>query len=166
MTTENLSSVAEPASPSLQGETRPSARILVVDDDAALRQLNTELLLNAGYEVEAVEDGAIAWDDLQSNFYDLLITDNNMPKVTGISLVQKLHAARMAIPVILVTGKPPLAELARHPWLQIEAMLLKPYAADELLAMVSNVLRAIDSAATRLAPPPSALASLPNRLKF
>lgn len=166
MTTENFSQTAALADASLENETKPPARILVVDDDADIRQLNTELLLTAGYEVDAAEDGAVAWNELQSKSYDLLVTDNNMPHVSGIGLLEKLHVARMAIPVILVTGEPPTAALARHPWLHIEALLLKPYAADELLAVVNNVLRAIDSAAGQIASPTRVAAPVPNRLRF
>ena len=140
--------------PSLQNEANPPARILVVDDDADICRLNTELLLSAGYDVNHAEDGAGAWDELQCNAYDLLVTDHHMRKLCGVGLLKKLYGAGLAIPVILVTGKPPTAELARHPWLQIEAILLKPYAADELLAVVSNVLRAMDNANRQIAPPP------------
>jgi DNA-binding response OmpR family regulator len=167
MTAENVSPAPELVRSSPQSEVNPPARILVVDDDVDIRRVNMELLLDAGYEVDAAEDGVAAWDELQSNCYDLLVTEQHMRKLSGVGLLKKLHVAGLAIPVILVAGEPPTAELARHPWLQIEAMLLKPYAADELLAVVSNVLRAIDSAAVQLAPPPGLVGvSVSNRLSF
>jgi len=130
-------------------------RILVVDDDTAVRQQCAELLTDSGYHVDAAEDGAIAWDTLQRNGYDLLVTDHSMPKVTGVDLVKKLRAARMALPVILVSGSIPIEELNRHPWLQLAATLLKPFTSDELLATVKEALRA-SAGATELNP------SLPN----
>lgn len=138
----------------LETEADLPSRILVVDDDADIRRLNGELLINAGYQVGQAEDGWAAWEELQLNGYDLLVTDNNMPRLTGVGLLQKLHAARMALPCILVTGAAPVDELARHPWLQVEAMLLKPYSADELITVVRNVLRAIDDAGGQIMPPP------------
>ncbi len=50
-----------------------------------------------------------------------------MPKVTGVELLQKLHDARLALPVIMATGTIPEAEFARYPWLRPNATLLKPY---------------------------------------
>jgi DNA-binding response OmpR family regulator len=68
-----------------------------------------------------------------------------MPKLTGVELVRKLRAARMAVPVVLAAGRLPAYELARNPSFQLAAMLLKPFAVDTLLDTVKNVLRATDS---------------------
>ncbi len=120
---------------------RPAHRILVVDDDASLRQFNTVVLIHSGYAVDSAEDGAVAWEALNTDNYDLLITDHNMPKVTGLELVRKLRAARMALPVILVSGVMPTEELDRHPGVRIEATLLKPFTMARLLETVQEVLR-------------------------
>jgi DNA-binding response OmpR family regulator len=81
----------------------------VVEDDQLLRQkLNTKtVLVHAGYLVDVAEDGAAAWDALQANRYDLLITDNNMPEMSGMELLKKLRSARMELPVIMATGTCP-----------------------------------------------------------
>jgi len=131
---------------------KPSHRILVVDDEPDIRRLNAEVLIGSGYHVDAVEDGAVAWDVLQRNSYDLLVTDNNMPKVSGIKLLKKLHAVRMSMPVILMSGTMPTEELKRHPWLQIDATLLKPYTIAELLGNVKEVLRTTDGFHDQAAP--------------
>jgi response regulator RpfG family c-di-GMP phosphodiesterase len=80
-------------------EPNPRQRILVVEDDAAIRQVNQEVLTYSGYHVDGAEDGAAAWAALQQINYDLVVTDNDMPKVPrvpkvtvtreGISLCQK-----------------------------------------------------------------------------
>ena len=62
-------------------------RILVAEDDHDVRRLNTEVLIDSGYHVDAAQDGAIAWDILQIKSYDLLITDYDMPKLSGLELV-------------------------------------------------------------------------------
>jgi len=131
------------ASPS-QLQPRPPYRILVVEDDESLRQLNTEVLKQSGYAVDAADDGDVAWETLQLTSYDLLITDQNMARVCGIELLKKLRAARMELPVIMVTGTMPEAELALHPWLQPAAVLLKPYTIPELLGVVRDVLYAAE----------------------
>jgi DNA-binding response OmpR family regulator len=136
-------------------QANPPQRILVVDDEPHIRRLSAEVLAFSGYQVVAVEDGAVAWDTLQLNSYDLLVTDHNMPKLTGVDLVKKLHAAHMALPVILVTGAPPTEELKRHPWLQIDATLLKPYTVEELLGTVTKVLRATVNAREQIEPLPN-----------
>jgi CheY-like chemotaxis protein len=129
----------------------PRHRILVAEDDDDIRRLNIEVLAGSGYKVDAAADGASAWDALQISGYDLLVTDYNMPGMSGIELIKKLHAARMALPVILVSGTIPTEKLKRHPWLQIDAVLPKPYTPDELLATVRKVLDSIDGIARQAA---------------
>jgi DNA-binding response OmpR family regulator len=128
-------------------------RILVVEDDADIRQLNTEALTQCGYHVDAAQDGAVAWDTLQASGYDLMVTDNEMPKVTGVDLLKKLHAARMAVPVIMATGALPVDEFTRYPWLQPAAMLIKPYTLDELVGTVRQVLSVAESSHGQTTPP-------------
>lgn len=139
----------------IPGQTSPLPRILVVDDDISVRQLNAEVLFHSGYQVDAAADGAAAWEILNTDSYDLLITDHNMPKLTGVELLKRLRAARMALPAILISGAMPTEELNRDPRLQIEATLLKPFTPDELLGTVRKVLRATDGVRERSAPPPN-----------
>ena len=132
----------------------PPRRILVVDDDREIRQFSTKVLIRSGYQVDAAEDGAAAWEALQIEAFNLLITDHNMPKLTGVELVKKLRSARLAVPVILATGTLPSAELDRNPNLELAAMLLKPFTTDDLLRTVREVLRATDSRREPGAPSP------------
>ncbi len=130
----------------------PSARILVVEDNVEIRQLSTQILMRSGgYQVDAAGDGAAGWEALQASNFDLLITDHNMPKLTGVELVKKVRSARMALPVILATGTLPEEELARHPWLQLAATLFKPFSPHQLLATVQAVL-GVDERSARVAP--------------
>ena len=115
-------------------------RILLVDDDRDFRELQKELLTAAGYEVESANDGMAGWEALRTNDYDLVITDNHMPRMTGLKMIENLHAAHITIPVIMATGNLPLEEFGRRPWLKPEATLQKPYTDGELLATVRNVL--------------------------
>ena len=121
----------------------------MADDDDKIRELTSKALTRSGFIVDAVEDGAIAWGALQTDRYDLLVTDNEMPNLTGVGLLQKLHAAHMTLPVILTTGNLPQEELMRHPWLEIEAVLIKPYAFDDLFNLITNVLRVIHEGKNR-----------------
>ena len=130
-------------------------RILVVDDDSGVRQLTVNVLANSGYDVKAAKDGAAGWEALQAGSYDLIVTDNKMPRVTGIEMIERLRSARMTIPVIMATGCFPTNELARKPWLTPDAMLQRPHSNDDLLAAVKEILRAKDAPRKRIAPPPN-----------
>ena len=141
MNERTISGAEEPASAELQSRILPPHRILVVEDDSTIRRLNTQILLRSGYEVDDVEDGAVAWDALQLNRYDLIITDHKMPRMSGVELIEKLRAARMALPVIMATGMLPKEEFARNPSLEPDATLIKPYTIYELLEKVQEVLR-------------------------
>jgi two-component system chemotaxis response regulator CheY len=121
-----------------------SCRILVVDDDHDLRQISVDVLTSSGYCVEGVTDGAAGWEALQTCEYDLVITDNHMPKMTGLEMIEKLHSARIRIPVIMATGILPLDEFARKPWLKPEATLERPFTSDHLLATVGKILGTAD----------------------
>jgi DNA-binding NtrC family response regulator len=136
-------------------ERQPNIRqhILVVDGDPLIRRLNREVLIYSGYQVDAVEDEASAWEALYASKYDLLITDHDLPKVSGVHLLKKIHATRLAVPVILATGILPAWELSKNPWLQPAAMVLKPYTFDELMATVEDVLHA-DAAVSHVFVPP------------
>jgi DNA-binding response OmpR family regulator len=142
MKENKLSQAAVSVGQRLQCPTKPLGHILVVDDDTDIRQLSSDVLIHSGYEVDAAADGAAAWEALQIKDFDLLITDHNMPRLTGVELVRKLRSARMALPVIMATGRLPTEELAQNPPLQLAAMLPKPFSVEELLGIVTKVLRA------------------------
>jgi DNA-binding response OmpR family regulator len=149
MKTNSTQRAGSPARNEAENGSGPPRRILVVDDERDMRRLHAEVLSCYGYQVDTAEDGAAAWNKLQLASYDLLITDHNMPKVTGLELVGKARAAGMALPVILMSGAMPLAELNRHPELQINATLEKPFIITEVLEKVENALRRHENMARR-----------------
>ena len=155
-----------PAGIRLPWEPKASRRILVVDDEPLLRLLYTKLLTELNYQVDSAEDGAIAWDALQMTPYDLLITDNLMPKMSGVELLEKIHNARMALPIIMATGTFPEAEFAHSPWLQPEITLLKPYTPKEFLEAVEEILHASNGLREEpVAPPACQIRPLANHLR-
>lgn len=124
-----------------QNPALPGARrIILVDDEKDARRFGMAVLTSAGYLVEGFENGAAGWKALQANNYDLVVTDNKMPKMTGLEMIEKLRSADMAILVILATGTSPVHEFARKPWLKPDAILHKPFSSDQLLETVRNVL--------------------------
>ena len=119
----------------------PPCCILLVEDDRDLLQINAEVLRQSGYQVDTAEDGASGWRALNARSYDVLITDHTMPRVTGLDLIKKLRSEEMQLSVILASGTVPTEELSRYPWLELDAMLLKPYAVEEMLEAVKMVRR-------------------------
>jgi DNA-binding response OmpR family regulator len=144
-----------PAGAQLHWETYPiPRRVLVVDDNPLIRELYTKALADAGYQVDGAEDGAGAWDALQVTAYDLLITDNLMPNVSGVDLLKKIYTARMTLPIIMATGTFPEEEFNLYPELQPEITLLKPHTVTEFLEAVEEVLYVHNGLREESVPPP------------
>jgi DNA-binding response OmpR family regulator len=154
MTIKTMPRVAKVIHALQPSETIPKQRILVVDDEPLIRMLNTDILVDAGFHVDTAEDGAAAWGALQLNNYDLLVTDNQMPKVCGVELIEKVRVAGMVLPVIMATATLLEEGYVEHLWLQPFALLLKPYSLAEFLGAVKAVLRAtsLTGAPTALVP--------------
>jgi len=125
-----------------QRQTNPPYRILVVDDDVDIRDICVQVLTACGYQADAVADGGAAWKVLRARSYDLLITDHNMPRITGIELVRILRSHRMTLPVVLMSGILPAEAVIRDSSLQLAGTLLKPFTVEELLGIVTEVLYA------------------------
>lgn len=96
-------------SPGGAARTRQTAakRVLVADDSITVRQLQKQLLESHGYKVKLAVDGMEAWNAIRLGEFDLLITDVDMPRMTGIELVGKVRqeAQLTALPVIIISYK-------------------------------------------------------------
>ncbi len=125
------------------------ASILYAEDNEALRRLSTLMLTRSGYVVTPVEDGLQAWQALHADHYDLLITDNEMPRLTGVELIKRVRSARMRLPVIVASGTVNTEEVNQHRALDFAATLLKPFTTDHLLEVIKEVLRFAGSADRR-----------------
>ena len=88
-----------------------------------------------------VENGEAAWEALQARVYDLMITDNTMPGMSGWELVIRIRSEDLPLPVILASGTAPSMELANQQGLQLSAVLQKPFRVAELLKAAEEALR-------------------------
>jgi len=140
----HTSQAGESPGPPAEGQAKPPRRILLVDDEREVLNLNADVLARAGYLVDTAENGAFGWKALKANHYDVLITDNSMPGVTGLELIKKARSEDMELSVILASGTVPAEELNRCPWLEVSALLPKPYSIAALLRTVDQVLRTAD----------------------
>ncbi|ANN80742.1 hybrid sensor histidine kinase/response regulator [Bordetella flabilis] len=136
-----------PADPSAQrtredeppSVSRRTASVLVIDDDAAVRNLIVECLLILGYEVRQAEDGEIGLRLLEERPPDLLMVDFIMPRLNGAEVIERARKLVPGLPVILATGYAD-AQVGGTV-LEHERVLQKPFNLDQLAAMVAEALQ-------------------------
>jgi DNA-binding response OmpR family regulator len=137
--------VTHVAPPTLHHEPK---RILVADDDSMMCGLVTATLEDAGHQVKTASNGEVAWAALLAENYDLLVTADIMPKVSGLALVRRIRVAAMVLPVIVASERldaEDAAALNRDPWSRFDAFVRKPFTMSDLLAAVRSVLARIKS---------------------
>lgn len=130
-------------------------RILLAEDEQDLNQIIAQKLTSDGYSVDRCFDGAEALDILSYTEYDAVILDLMMPKVDGLTVLQKLRAAGKTTPVLILTARDAVADRVRGLDSGANDYLVKPFSFDELSARlramtrtsfgrVSNILRVAD----------------------
>ena len=81
-------------------------RILVVDDEEDIRLVLSQILETQGFEVETAENGAVAYDMIGAQTYDLMVLDVMMPVMDGFQLLEKLDpATKEQLPIVVLTAK-------------------------------------------------------------
>lgn len=120
------------------GGERP--RILVVDDEQAVRDLLAKTLTMADYDVDTAPDGASAIDRLRAVEYDLLITDLKMPGMDGLSVIREARRIMPDLPVIIITGYSTEASAIEAINLGVAGYLTKPFRLPRILAATARAL--------------------------
>jgi DNA-binding response OmpR family regulator len=118
----------------------PSRHILIVDDDPLWRDLVAVAMAEAGYHADTAHDGVEGWNALCQRNYDLVITDNEMPGLDGISLIKRLRANKDAPPCILITANLPCPESSLAEILRPVPVLEKPFSCPDLIEEVFSLL--------------------------
>ena len=116
-------------------------RILVIEDDAALRKIVSTILKEEEYEVEQSENGKEGLFMARSGMYDLLIVDLMLPGLDGLSLIRELHVKGMNVPTLILTAKDSIEDKVKGLDVGADDYLVKPFATEEFLARVRSVLR-------------------------
>ena len=114
-------------------------KILVVEDEAPIRDLISINLQLVGYEVFTAEDGIIAEKFLENQKVDLILLDVMIPGIDGFSLIEKIK--KHNTPVIFVTAKESVLDRVKGLRLGAEDYIIKPFETIELLARIEVVLR-------------------------
>jgi two-component system response regulator QseB len=112
-------------------------RVLVLEDDPSIRVTNVDVLTRAGFVVDSAEDGEAGWQAICANEYDLIVTDHQMPRLSGFDLLCRMRAAGNSVPVVLVTGSFDLDDRVLEVF---SAVLFKPFYLYELVITVQRVL--------------------------
>ena len=109
---ERAAQVTPAPAPVRVAATRP--RVLVVDDEASIRDLLSKTLALAEYDVDVAQDGRSALERMRMYPYDLLIADLKMPGMDGLSVIREAKRYKADLPVIVITGfRPSRARLKR-----------------------------------------------------
>lgn len=115
-------------------------RVLVVDDEASIRELLTRTLALTEYDVEAVADGRTGLDRLRLGPYDLLIADLRMPVMDGLMLIREARRLQPTLKVIIITGYSTESSAIEAVNLGVVGYLAKPFRVPQLLAVVARAL--------------------------
>ena len=118
-------------------------RILVVDDDDAVREALRRALQLEGYEVELAGDGAEALDRLKLDSVepDALVLDVSMPRLDGLEVCRRLRRGGSALPVLMLTARDEVADRVAGLDAGADDYVVKPFALEELLARLRALLR-------------------------
>jgi excisionase family DNA binding protein len=115
-------------------------RVLVVDDEATIRDLLSKTLALAEYDVDLAFDGRSAIERLRLMPYDLLITDLKMPGVDGLGVIREARRMKPDIPVIIITGFSTEASAIEAVNLGVAGYLTKPFRVPRVLAVAAKAL--------------------------
>ena len=119
------------------------ARVLVVDDDRAVRESLRRSLAFNGYEVHLAGDGAEALAGIGAIAPDVVVMDVMMPKLDGLETTRALRAAGNDVPVIVLTARDAVGERVEGLDAGADDYLTKPFALEELLARLRALLRRV-----------------------
>ena len=124
--------------------TRPSAatrpRVLVVDDEASIRDLLSKTLALAEYDVDVAADGRSALERMRMYPYDLLIADLRMPGMDGLTVIREAKRYKADLPVLIITGYSTESSAIEAVNLGVAGYLTKPFRVPQVLAAAAKAL--------------------------
>src|SRR5437764_125800 len=136
---------AKPAAASAAPAPRPTAgnarpRVLVVDDEASIRDLLAKTLALAEYDVDVAPDGRSALERMRLYPYDLLIADLKMPGMDGLTVIREAKRYKADLPVIIITGFSTESSAIEAVNLGVAGYLTKPFRVPQVLAAAAKAL--------------------------
>lgn len=125
-------------------------KILIVDDFSTMRRIVKNLLHDLGYtNTQEADDGKTAWPMLQAGDFEFVVTDWNMPGMTGIDLLKNIRAdAKLAkIPVLMVTAEAQREQIIEAAKAGVNGYIIKPFTAVTLKEKLDKIFQRIAEAA-------------------
>ena len=116
-------------------------KLLVVDDEVAIREMLHDALELAGFEVTTLDDGIQALQHLRTNRVDLVVADINMPKLDGYGLLTKLRDSDNQTPFLMLTARQGREEVAKGFRYGADDYVTKPFSLEELVLRIRAILR-------------------------
>jgi len=123
-------------------------KILVVDDFSTMRRIVKNLLRDLGFtNIDAADDGNTALPKLQSGSFDFLVTDWNMPGMTGIDLLRavRANASLASLPVLLVTAESKREQIIEAAQAGVNGYVVKPFTATTLEEKINKIFERVDA---------------------
>lgn len=117
------------------------ARLVIAEDDRAVRESVTRALQLEGFEVEAVNDGVAALEAASRDGVDLLLLDLGMPNMDGLTVCRRLRSVGSRLPILVLTARTEVSDRVSGLDAGADDYLPKPFSLDELLARVRALLR-------------------------
>jgi DNA-binding response OmpR family regulator len=143
-----------------------SLKILLADDSLTAQNMGKKILADAGYEVIAVSNGAQAMKKIAADSPDLVVLDVYMPGYSGVEVCERIRSSRetATIPVVLSVGKMEAFRPEEGTRVHADGLIVKPFEATELLAVIKKLVTSAASTAKRHAPQTASAdpASVPN----
>ncbi|MCG2778854.1 MAG: response regulator [Desulfobacterales bacterium] len=112
-------------------------RILIADDEDSVRNLLARALKSYAYEIDVVENGAKAINQMDRKSYDLIITDYMMPLMDGLELTRRIKEKYPSMPILIITANGPVDDLLES---GATACIIKPFNIFDLMDTIKNLL--------------------------
>ena len=122
-------------------------KILIVDDFSTMRRIIKNLLRDLGFNnTQEADDGQTAWPMLQTGNFDFLVTDWNMPIMTGIELLKKVRGdeSLASLPVLLVTAEAKKEQIVEAAQAGVNGYVVKPFTAITLKEKIDKIFERIE----------------------
>ena len=127
-----------------------SMRILIVDDFSTMRRIVKNLLGDLGFTNTAeADDGKTAWPMLETGEFDFVVTDWNMPGMTGIDLLRQIRSSPKTakIPVLMVTAEAQKSQIIEAAQAGVNGYIIKPFTAATLKEKLDKIFQRLSEAA-------------------
>lgn len=116
-------------------------RICIIEDEQSIAEPLQRILEKHGFAVDVAADGELGLRYIQSTFYDCIILDINLPKISGIECIRKLRAEKNMVPIIMLTARSQVYDKIEGFDLGADDYITKPFHVDELIARIRAVIK-------------------------